>query len=214
MNDVIKTVEFKIKKEKNDLSKFKLEKEKKELERRKLDRLNNLQSQKAIQNRVPKILGRALVIPQGYLNKRKSNNNIFIQELESRKRIEKLSMDFVIRYETRKGHLPKDVSKEKLGWDIESYHERDRSEINLIEVKGLSIDRNDVIITRNEILKALNSPNYVLFIVKIDNDQPKKAYFIDNKNLKKLFRNPGFAEISCSLDMKKIISMASEIPVF
>ena len=207
LDGAILSLESRASKEKNDLQKAKLHKQKEDLQRRKENRIEELQNYKEIHSYPPNILGRALIIPQGYINKAK-NNKRFIINLESRTRIEKLAMDFVMKYEKNKGHQPKDVSKEKNGWDIESMNQ---TELQLIEVKGLAMDTKTVTITRNEILKALNSSNFILFIVKVDNQNVKEAYRLDSNALHGFLKNPRFAEVACQLDVKKIIKRSQKI---
>ena len=60
--------------------------------------------------------------------------------------------------ETALGNLPKDVSAEKRGYDIESRDPRS-GVLRFIEVKGRHADGREVIITKNELLASLNAPD-------------------------------------------------------
>jgi hypothetical protein len=66
-------------------------------------------------------------------------------------------MDAVMVHECSLGKLPRDVSAEKKGWDIESRDPR-VGHLRFIEVKGRHADARDVIVTKNEILASLNAP--------------------------------------------------------
>jgi hypothetical protein len=73
--------------------------------------------------------------------------------------------------ETRLGHDTKDVSVEKCGWDITAYLPLPGALLPAerhLEVKGLGADNDTVIITRNEILYALNQhEKFVLVLVRL-----------------------------------------------
>ena len=70
-------------------------------------------------------------------------------------------------YERALGNLPRDVSAEKKGWDVESRDSR-TGHLRFIEVKGRHADARDVIVTKNEILASLNAPDaFHLALVKV-----------------------------------------------
>lgn len=76
-------------------------------------------------------------------------------------------MDAVMDSERAKGFLPRDVSAENLGYDIES---RDPSTgfLRFLEVKGRVEGAPTVRLTRNEVLTALNKPeSWWLVLVRI-----------------------------------------------
>ena len=66
------------------------------------------------------------------------------------------------------GNVPRDVSAEKKGYDIESRDPRS-GHLRFIEVKGRHADGRDVIVTKNEILASLNAPEAFLLALVIDN---------------------------------------------
>lgn len=78
-------------------------------------------------------------------------------------------MEAVIDYERALGNVPRDVSAEKKGWDIES-RDAQTSHLRFIEVKGRHADARDVIVTKNEILASLNAPDaFHLALVTVEN---------------------------------------------
>ena len=58
----------------------------------------------------------------------------------------------------------KDVSVDKVGWDITFTHKKTR-EVAKVEVKGLSGDRHVVLLTANELRAAKDEPDWVLAVV-------------------------------------------------
>jgi hypothetical protein len=69
------------------------------------------------------------------------------------------------------GYIPRDVSKDKCGYDIESSIPG-VGKLRFIEVKGRIEGAETVTITKNEILTALNKPDdYILAIVEIPSSE-------------------------------------------
>ena len=66
-------------------------------------------------------------------------------------------MEAVMAAERKLGFVPRDVSKEKRGYDIESSTPAGR--LRFIEVKGRVKDARTVTITKNEILTGFNKPD-------------------------------------------------------
>jgi hypothetical protein len=67
--------------------------------------------------------------------------------------------------ERESGNSPEDVSKDNLGYDIESITQA--GFLRFIEVKGRSVGHNDVTITHNEMKTASNSPDKCILAVVI-----------------------------------------------
>ena len=67
------------------------------------------------------------------------------------------------------GHAPKDVSAGRIGYDIES-GENGTSRLRFTEVKGHAEGSATVMVTRNEVLAALNKPDaFILAAVEVAN---------------------------------------------
>ena len=87
-------------------------------------------------------------------------------------------MAAVMAAESALGNLPKDVSAEKKGYDIESRDPRSGT-LRFIEVKGRHADGRDVIITKNELLASLNTPSaFVLAIVQMDGEFAREPVYV------------------------------------
>jgi len=142
-----------------------------ELEARLEKRLRELEEMKQLFALPPAVIGGALVVPFGLLNKLRgeaeTEPGLFAKE---RNLVERLAMAAVMALERKLGHEPVDVSRENLGYDIESviYLDGGREKLRFIEVKGRVSGAPTVTITRNEILCAFNKPDdWVLALVEV-----------------------------------------------
>ena len=88
---------------------------------------------------------------------------------DARFEIERLAMDAVFAAERQLGFEPRDVSAERVGYDIES-RDPNTGYLRFIEVKGRADGADTVTVTRNEILTALNAPeNFIFAVVSVAN---------------------------------------------
>jgi superfamily II DNA or RNA helicase len=129
-------------------------------------RLAELESERDIAALPPRVLGGALVVPMGLIaaHLAPSKPDGFAEQTGE---IELIAMEAVKAAEARAGRRPVDVSKFNRGWDIESFTPDGR--MLLLEVKGRIVDGRDVIVTRNEMLKARNAgAQYHLVLVQVE----------------------------------------------
>ena len=192
-----------------------------ELEARMQKRLAELETERLISATPPIVVGGALIIQCGLINRLTGKPVPFSVDATARRTIELTAMQAVMEIETTLGHIPIDVSAAKVGYDIESKIPQDwvrgrpvrTSENNrdnltptllFIEVKGRSSGADTVTLTKNEILTALNKPNeYILAIVEVDGTQTKTVY------LKNPFRErPDFAATSIIYNIAELIHNA------
>jgi len=191
-----------------------------ELEARMQKRLAELEMEKLISAMPPVIVGGALVIPRGLLDKLMGRPNTFTADAMARREIELAAMKAVMEIETSLGNIPIDVSAKKVGYDIESRRGRGRAgaspaptcpcpngTLRFIEVKGRAAGADTVTVSKNEILTALNKPDeYILAIVEVDEARTKTVY------LKKPFRErPDFAATSVIYKIAELIKGAEII---
>ncbi len=139
-----------------------------ELQARLEKRMEELQQERQLSPAVPIVVGGALVIPIGLLQrlqgKRQSAPSMFAKE---RSRVEQLAMQAVMEAERRLGFEPRDISGEKRGYDVESRNPRE-GKLRFIEVKGRIQGAETLTVTKNEILTALNKPeNFILALVQV-----------------------------------------------
>ncbi len=126
-------------------------------------RLAELQQEKDIVAEPPIIVGGTLVIPIGLLLGERTPPDVIQTRIT-----EQIAMRAVMEVERRLGCDPRDVSRDNLGYDIES---RDpvSGGLRFIEVKGYRAGADTVTVTRNEILCALNVPEqFILALVQIE----------------------------------------------
>jgi SNF2 family DNA or RNA helicase len=130
----------------------------------------------------PVAIGGSLVIPIGLLNKllpssvQPDSADGDAVSAEARKRMELLAMQMVMDAERQLGNDPRDVSREKCGYDIESKVQGD-GRLRFIEVKGRAAGALTVTVTRNEILTALNKPDdFILAVGQVVDGQQKLLY--------------------------------------
>ncbi|MBD2075493.1 DUF3883 domain-containing protein [Phormidium sp. FACHB-592] len=143
-----------------------------ELESRLHKRLTDLEQERRLSPLPPVAVGGALVVPSGLLQrlqgKRQSEPTLFARET---KRVELLAMQAVMAAERRLRYEPRDVSREKCGYDIESRlpgTNGNPSRMRFIEVKGRIEGAETVTVSKNEILTALNKPeDFVLALVQV-----------------------------------------------
>ncbi|MBK8205296.1 MAG: DUF3883 domain-containing protein [Planctomycetes bacterium] len=160
------------------------------LARRLEQRLAEIALQQNIKALPPVIKGGCLVVPVGLLRQAGSPNT-HMPDAEARKAVELAAMKAVIAAELSLGNVPRDVSSENVGWDVESRDGRTKR-LRFIEVKGRAKGADTVTVTRNEILQALNEPDsFILALVQVDGDDVVLRY------LREPFRNePDFGVTS------------------
>lgn len=177
-----------------------------ELTARLKQRTAELEAMRHVASGIPNIIGGALVIPQGLLERRGGSTQ-FCADADSRARVERVAMEAVIAAETALGHRIKDVSAEKCGWDITAYI--DQSEglplERHIEVKGRAKGQSTITVTRNEISYGLNQKEkFVLAIVVVDGAQHEGPYYIRQP----FTQEPDWAEASKNLDLAALLARA------
>jgi hypothetical protein len=172
-------------------------------------RKKELENQRHVSSNTPVVVGAALVIPRGLLNSLLDNTHVDDAEQKRNDEIERIAMEAVMRSEVAMGRTPKDVSKQKIGWDITS--SLGNGELLFIEVKGRQKDATTVTISRNEILTGLNKPdNFVLAIVLVDGEALEGPYYVE-----KVFNQAlDFGVTSVNYDIKKLLAAASVPKIF
>ena len=154
--------------------------------------------------------GGALVIPGGLLTKlhRKfpvSVSSFGVDPVDARAKIERLAMEAVFTAERQLGFEPHDVSKRRIGYDIESRHPH-MGILRFIEVKGRADGANTVTVSRNEILTALNTPdNFILAIVTIANGFSQEPRYVR----KPFGKEPDFGATSVTYKLTDLLARAT-----
>lgn len=153
-----------------------------ELERRMNSRLEHLSKERELSPMPPVLSTVALIIPKGMIQVENTSESEHAYGVD-RKAIEIAAMNAVMEIERKLGYIPRDVSKNNCGYDIESFIPENLRgpegySLRCIEVKGKSIYHDDTVtITRNEILTALNIPKqYILAIIVVEGESTTATY--------------------------------------
>jgi len=186
-----------------------------DLESRLSNRKKELQAMKHVVNGTPIVLGGALIVPAGLMNKLRGDEPAdpvaatFASNPAARSRIERLAMDAVRRAEESRGCQVVDVSAAKCGWDLTSYpppRDSKRPDPRHIEVKGRIKGAGTVCITRNEMLYAFNQGDkFVLAIALVgDDDLVEGPHYLRN-----IFdREPGWGVASVNYNLSELLARA------
>ncbi len=157
----------------------------------------------------PVLKGAALVVPAGLLAARSAPETPssvpgFAEDAATRAAVERLAMEAVMVAERRMGSVPRDVSAESKGWDIESRDPRS-GHLCFVEVKGRHAEARDVILTKNEILASLNAPDaYFLALVRVEDGFAHAPVYVQRFFQREL----GFAETAIVFNLAELLSLA------
>lgn len=169
-------------------------------------RLAELEEERKLSPLPPFVLGGAMIIPVGLLRKLTGQSSDSVPTFAvDTKRSELLAMAAVMAAEAQLGFQPRDVSAQKLGYDIESAIPGD-GRLRFLEVKGRVKGATTVTITKNEILTALNKPDdFILAICEVDGDQATPRYVRQPFD-----REPDFAVTSINYDLRKLLARGED----
>lgn len=172
-------------------------------------RMADLELERKVIARPPTVLGGCLVVPAGFFKRVAGVEEGASPFGSSDREVERLAMEKVMETERRLGCIPRDVSAENRGYDIES---RDPSTGNLrfLEVKGRQEDASTVTITKNEILTALNQPEaYRLCIVLVSISGERQLHYV----LKPFAQEPEFGTASVTYKLAELLTRAAPEPL-
>ena len=139
----------------------------KELEDRRDRRRLELARQRELTLQGAERITSALILPHP------DRNHPEIRHLRQDKEVESIAMARALEFEGNAGRIPEDVSEKDLGYDIRSVDNRS-GELRLIEVKGLSAEGGEILLTPNEHRVAQDRPEcYWLYVVtRCKSDSP------------------------------------------
>jgi hypothetical protein len=172
-------------------------------------RLAELARERDISALPPVVLGGALVVPIGLLR------TLGVQPADDapepevdparRAEIERLAMAAVMAAEEALGFVPRDVSRDNCGYDIES--RRPDGHLRFIGVKRVGTGNDRIILTRNEMLRARNAvEQHRLAIVRVDGPHAGQPQYVSGVE----FRETGFSEIGTILYLPELLTRARE----
>jgi superfamily II DNA or RNA helicase len=143
---------------------------------RRLDRrLKDLEQERDISVRPPRVTGACLVVTQGWLDAQEDPDGADARARETT-RVERLAVDAVLRAERALGHRPTEMHHNNPGYDVES----DTGEaLDFIEVKGRVIGGKTFVLTRQEAVTALNKGQHsVLALVQVGEDDSTTVRYL------------------------------------
>jgi hypothetical protein len=172
-------------------------------------RLNELRKERDIYALPPNVRGGAIVVPAGMLSQLEHMGGAppGTPDVENRLEVERLAMEAVTATERALGFEPRDVSADKVGYDIES-RDPENGTLRFIEVKGRVEGADTVTATRNEILTALNKPDAFIFaVVQVNHGKASEPRYIRQPFKKE----PDFGATSVTYKLKELLAN-SETP--
>jgi Domain of unknown function (DUF3883) len=174
-------------------------------------RMSELQRERQLSPLPPVVVGGVLVIPQGLLDRLAGQDATLAadsaQFARDTARIEQLAMQAVMQAERHNGYIPRDVSAEKCGYDIESSIPG-TGKLRFIEVKGRAQGAATVTVTKNEVLTALNKPDdFILAVVIVDGNDATTTHYIQ----KPFMREPDFGATSVNYDLANLLQKGINI---
>ncbi len=148
----------------------------------------------------PVIVGGALILPAGLLLEREQPARLLDTRIT-----EAIAMQAVMAAEIALGCHPRDVSKENLGYDIESLDPRN-GRLRFIEVKGRKAGADTVTVSKNEILTALNRPDqFILALVEVADGQARPPRYVRQP----FTTEPDFAATSVNYDLPDLLARST-----
>jgi len=178
-------------------------------------RKKELQAMRHVISGTPVVLGAALIVPAGLMNKLRDEEPVdpvtatFAADAQVRARIERIAMDAVRQAEEARGCRIVDVSADKCGWDLSAYPpeiDGKQPDPQHIEVKGRVKGTSTVTITRNEMLYAFNQGDkFVLAVVLVNEDDSAEGpYYIRNP----FQSEPGWGVTSINYNLSDLLVRA------
>jgi hypothetical protein len=171
-----------------------------------------LRKERQISALPPVVRGGAIVLPGGlvrrYTAPAESASIDKDPDVLHRQEIERLAMRAVEETERSLGRIPRDVSAERgIGYDIESKDAKTGT-LYFIEVKGKWEGKDDVVLTKNEILCSRNEPEkFRLALVTVGEDGPQPPRYLMGHD----FGEPVFDQTATIFSLRKLLE-ASEKP--
>lgn len=168
------------------------------------ERMDVLGQERQIAPQAPLVTGGALVVPLTVLDRLLGRPTP--QQLQDVRIVERLAMEAVLAAERAAGRTPVDVSLQKVGYDIECL-DPETGLLRLIEVKGRRQDADDVTVTRNEMLVALNKrETYYLAVVFVHGGVAESPRYVQDPIGRLLAGDPLFGAVSMKLPLRDLLA--------
>jgi superfamily II DNA or RNA helicase len=168
-----------------------------ELAARLQQRTEELALERQVSAAPPVVVGGALIVPIGLLLGERTP-----PETMDTRITEAIAMQAVMRTEADLDNHPRDVSRDNLGYDIESLDPR-TGRLRFVEVKGRRAGADTVTVTRNEILTAINSPEqFILALVEVSDGHGSAPRYVRQP----FSTEPDFGVTSVNYDLKEMLT--------
>ena len=169
-----------------------------------------LEKERKISALPPVVRGGAVVVPGGLLRRLTKPDGSAVAsdpDVLQRQEIERLAMRAVEEAEVRLGRIPRNVSDERgIGHDIESKDPKTGT-LYFVEVKGKWEGKDDLTMTKNEILCSRNEPEkFRLAIVVVGEDGPKPPRYVAGYD----FGEPVFAQTATTFSLRKLLEASGD----
>lgn len=168
-------------------------------------RLLELDQERKLSPLPPIVLGGAMVVPIGCLKGRAesgSANKDFILETDES---ERRAMQAVMDAERSLGFVPRDVSDQNCGYDVESSIPN-TGLLRFIEVKGRVHTADSVTVTKNEILTGLNKPEDFILAIVLHHPNRSEVRYVRTP----FDQEPDFKATSVNFNLAKLIALSTE----
>lgn len=171
-----------------------------------------LEREKHITTQPPQLRGGMVVLPRGLLDDhaeamamaKPSPPPVLAENADSRRDIERKAMDAVMLAEQELGNKPEDVSAQKIGYDISSF-DPDAGVSRFIEVKGRIADADTIMVTRQEVITSLHTPEkYILAIVPVADGFAHAPRYVRNP----FSQEPEFGVTAIQVKLKTLLDRA------
>lgn len=164
------------------------------------DRLKDLNLQEHLSVQQPAIIAAVLVLPQHMVS-----DEVTAPSPSGRER-QRLAIEHVLKTEHALGHTASDLSQDGHGFDIES---RDTNgSLRFIRVRSYSEDANQIVLTQNELIAALNAPDrFILALVRVQDGRADFPCYIHGSKFPKKIMD----EVNISVNLEDLLSQ-SETP--
>jgi hypothetical protein len=170
-------------------------------------RVNELKAQRELAPAMPRVLGAALVIPQGLIWQQEGQTAKVV-DADTRRQVELIAMRAVREAEEALGHSVKDVSADNCGWDLTAQPPEVDGVLppsRHIEVKGRAAGQETVTVSSNEIREGMNQgAKFFLGVVLVDGDSVDGPHYIRAP----FDQEPGWAEASRNFRVRDLLTRA------
>ncbi|MGE5333436.1 MAG: helicase-related protein [Nitrososphaerota archaeon] len=178
-------------------------------------RMAELAEEKQVIAQTPLVIAGALIVPAARLAAVMPTPSLDGAEMAvtadaaAKRRTELAAMAAVMAWEVAHSYIPRDVSAENRGYDVES-RDPATGRLRFVEVKGRDAEAATVTLTRNECMSAMNTRgDYWLAIVPVrDGVSVSEPFYVSDPVARALSAEPKFGLVSVQLDIAQVVAMA------